>query len=97
MSAKSLSVKLPSELVLSTFKLIVAPMNITSGSVVEVGEAMGVDVDSPLSSVSQFMLAGDNGLLIRVSKLMLTGVDGLLFGVEILQLLQTQVVLALLG
>jgi len=43
------------------------------------------------------MLAGDDGLLIGVSELMLTGVDGLLFGVEILQLLQTQVVLALLG
>jgi len=43
------------------------------------------------------MLAGDDGLLIGVSELMLTGVNGLLFGVEILQLLQTQVVLALLG
>ena len=58
---------------------------------------MGVDVDCPLSSVSECMLAGDDGLLIGVSELMLTGVDGLLFGVEILQLLQTQVVLALLG
>ena len=97
MTAKSLSVKLPSELVLSTFKLIVVPMKITSGSVVEVCEPMGVDVDGPLSSVSECMLAGDDGLLIGVSELMLTGVDGLLFGVEILQLLQTQVVLALLG
>ena len=36
MSAKSLSVKLPSELVLSTSKLIVVPVNKTSGSVFEV-------------------------------------------------------------
>lgn len=55
-----------------------------------------MDVDGPLSSVSECMLAGDYGLFIGVSELILTGVDGLLFGVEILQLLQTQV-LTLLG
>jgi len=61
------------------------------------GLLLGVHVDGPLSSVSECMLVGDDGLLIGVSELMLTGVNGLHFGVEILQLLQTQVVLALLG
>jgi len=61
------------------------------------GLLLEVDVGGPLSSVSECMLAGDDGLLIGVSELMLTGVDGLLFSVEILQLLQTLVVLTLLG
>lgn len=43
------------------------------------------------------MLAGDDELLIGVSELKQTVSDGLLLGAAILQLLQTQVVLALFG
>ena len=48
MSAKSLSVKLPSKPVLLILKLKVVPMNKTSGSVVKVCKPMEVDVDGPL-------------------------------------------------
>ena len=54
-------------------------------------------VDGLLLMVSESMLADVDGLLLRFSESMLTGVDGLLFDVAILQFMQTQVVLALLG
>ena len=54
-------------------------------------------VGSPLLRVSESMLAGVDGILLRVSESMLTAVDSLLFSVAILQFLQHQVVLALLG
>lgn len=89
--------KLPSEHVLLIFKLMVVPINKTSGSVVRVCEAMEADVDGPLLRVSESILAGVDGLLLRFSESMLTGVDGLLFSMAFLQFVQIQVVLALLG
>ena len=68
MSAKSLSVKLPSESVLLIFKLIVVPINKTSGSVVRVCEPMELDADGPPLRVSESMLAGVDCLLLRVSE-----------------------------
>ena len=67
-----------------------------------------MDVDGALFRVSESRLAGVDGLLVSESRLAgvdgllvseawLAGVDGLLFYVAILQSLQTQVVLALLG
>ena len=76
MSAKSLSVKLPSEPVLLTLKLKVVPINKTSGSVVKVCEPMEVDVDGPLLRVSESMLTGVDGLLFRVSESMVGGHRG---------------------